>query len=148
MLTIHTKLIDAMLDQAHKDHPMETCGIIVGPKGGNQPLRLIPMRNAAQSSTFFTFDPQQQLQTWREMETRNEVPVVIYHSHTESQAYPSRSDIEFAHEPQCHYVIIATDSNYSDKIRSFRIINSSVTEERIHIVKHYPHQEESTVLAV
>ena len=57
MLTIHAKLVEAMIAQAHKDHPIETCGVIAGPQGCNLPLRLIPMRNAARSAVFFKFDP-------------------------------------------------------------------------------------------
>lgn len=52
MLTIHTRLISAMIAQASSDHPIETCGIIAGPADSNLPLRLIPMRNAAQSENF------------------------------------------------------------------------------------------------
>ena len=68
MLTIHSKLVNAVIAQALNDHPLETCGIIAGPAGSNLPLRLIPMRNMAQSKTFFQFDPQQQLQVWKEMD--------------------------------------------------------------------------------
>ena len=131
MLVIHSKLIEAMIAQAHKDHPIETCGVIAGPEGSNIPLRLIPMRNVAQSNTFFEFDPQQQLQVWREMEARDEEPVVIYHSHTGSQAYPSRTDVENASEPKAQYVIIPTDKLYEGEIRSFRILDGMVTDSSI-----------------
>lgn len=131
MLVINTKFVEAMLAQARKDHPIETCGIIAGEEGSNTPSRLIPMHNIARSSGFFQFDPKQQLQVWREMDQRQEQPIVIYHSHTDYQAYPSREDIEFATEPQAHYVIIATNPKYHESIRSFRIVNGTVTEERI-----------------
>jgi [CysO sulfur-carrier protein]-S-L-cysteine hydrolase len=137
MLVIHSKLVEAMIAQAHKDHPIETCGVIAGPEGSNMPLRLIPMLNVAQSNTFFEFDPQQQLQVWREMEKYGEEPVVIYHSHTGSQAYPSRTDVENASEPKAHYVIIPTDSLYDGEIRSFRILDGMITEERVCKVNGY-----------
>ncbi|CAD86264.1 MULTISPECIES: M67 family metallopeptidase [Nitrosomonas] len=137
MLTIHTKLISAMITQSLKDHPIETCGIIAGLAGSNLPLRLIPMRNVAQSENFFMFDPQQQLQVWKEMSARHEEPVVIYHSHTGSEAYPSRSDVELAAEPQAHYVIIPTCSPHKEEIRSFRIVDQMVIEERVQIVRQY-----------
>ncbi len=137
MLTIHTKLVNAMITQARQDHPIETCGIIAGPVKSNLPLRLIPMRNIAQSEDFFEFDSQQQLQVWREMEQRNEEPVVIYHSHTHSQAYPSHTDVQYATEPQAHYIIISTDQTDEDEIRSFRIVEKMVIEERVRIVKTY-----------
>ncbi|MCO6427654.1 M67 family metallopeptidase [Nitrosomonas communis] len=137
MLTIHIELIEAMLAQANQDHPIETCGVIAGIEGSDIPSRLIPMRNVANSQTFFQFDPQQQLQVWKEMAARGEEPVVIYHSHTSSSAYPSRTDIEYASEPQSHYVIIPTDPSYKREIRSFRILHGMIVEERIRILdKH------------
>ncbi|MGZ5076833.1 MAG: Mov34/MPN/PAD-1 family protein [Methylobacter sp.] len=137
MLVIHSKLIEAIIIQADKDHPIETCGVIAGPEGSDTPLRLIPMRNAAHSETFFEFEPQQQLQVWKEIETRGEEPIVIYHSHTHSQAYPSRTDIENASEPGAHYVIISTDNECFSEIRSFRILDGMVTEERVSMVSAY-----------
>ena len=137
MLTIQIEVVDAMLAQAHQDHPVETCGIIAGLEGSNMPSRLIPMRNAAESETFFKFDPQQQLQIWKEMAARGEEPIAIYHSHTKSPAFPSRTDIEYASEPQSHYVIISTDPKYKQEIRSFRILNGMVVEERIRVLDKF-----------
>jgi proteasome lid subunit RPN8/RPN11 len=147
MLTIHAKLVEAIIAQARRDHPIETCGVIAGHEGANFPLRLIPMRNVARSETFFKFDPQQQLQVWREMEARGEEPVVIYHSHTGSQAYPSRADVDHATEPQCHYVIIPTDPRYGDEIRSFRIVDGMVTEERVRMLDAYQLKGEAAMVA-
>lgn len=147
MLTIHTRLISAMIAQASNDHPIEACGIIAGPAGSNLPLRLIPMRNAAQSESFFMFDPQQQLEVWKEMNVRHEEPIVIYHSHTASEAYPSRSDVELAAEPQAHYVIIPSYSPDENEIRSFRIVDQMVIEERIRIVRQYQPELEFQMVA-
>jgi proteasome lid subunit RPN8/RPN11 len=146
VLTIPIEFIEAMLTQANQDHPIETCGIIAGLEGSDMPSRLIPMRNVENSQTFFKFDPQQQLQVWKEMAVRGEEPIVIYHSHTSSLAYPSRTDIEYAFEPQSHYVIIPTDPSYQKEIRSFRILHGMVTEERIRILdKHKSTSELSRV---
>lgn len=147
MLTIHVKLVEAMLAQAHKDHPIEACGVIAGPMGSNLPLRLIPMRNAAQSETFFQFEPQQQLQVWKAMEARGEEPIVIYHSHTSTQAYPSHTDVKYASEPRSHYVIIPTGFTYGEEIRSFRIWEGMVTEERIRMLNSYKSEWELSMVA-
>ena len=147
MLTIHHKLVEAMISQAMNDHPIETCGVIAGSAGYNLPLRLIPMKNIAQSEHFFRFDPQQQLLVWKEMEARGEEPVVIYHSHTSSQAYPSRADVELATEPQAHYVIIPTASLNQEDVRSFRIIDQMVIEERIRVVHQYQPELELQMVA-
>ena len=64
----------------------------------------------------------------------DEEPVVIYHSHTATEAYPSRTDISFAGEPGAHYVLVSTREPDSEEIRSFRIVDSVVTEEEVNIV--------------
>ena len=46
------------------------------------------------STTYYTFDTKQRLRVQREMDAGNEWPVVIYHSHTRSPAYPSQVDID------------------------------------------------------
>lgn len=137
MLIILSDHFEAMVAQALDDHPIETCGVIAGPAGTNLPLRLIPMRNIAKSERFFQFDPQQQLQVWKEMDGRGEKPIVLYHSHTQSRAYPSREDVMYTAETQAHYVIISTNSLYGQKIRSFRIIDGRVMEETVKMVDRY-----------
>lgn len=137
MLTIQIKLVEAMLAQAHKDHPIEACGVLAGPIGSNLPQRLIPMQNAVRSENFFQFDPLQHLRVWKEMEARDEAPIVIYHSHTKTQAYPSHTDIKYATEPKAHYVIVSTSLQYEEELRSFRIVDGIVIEERIKIVNTY-----------
>lgn len=136
MLTIPSDLVDAVVMQARNDHPIETCGVIAGTVGSDRPIRLIPMHNIAQSTTFFQFDPQQQLRVWNEMEANNEEPIVLYHSHTQSKAYPSREDVMYASEPQAHYLIISTDARYGGELRSFRIVDGKVTEETIEMAQH------------
>ena len=137
MLIILSELVDAMIAQAQDDHPLETCGAIAGPQGSDLPLRLIPMRNIAKSANFFQFDPDEQFRAWKEMEDRGEEPVVLYHSHTQSRAYPSREDVALAVEPHAHYVIIATDPARPPEIRSFRIIDGEVAEEKLKSVNGY-----------
>ncbi len=66
------------------------------------------MTNAERSPTFYRFDSMEQLQVWREMDDRDEEPVVIYHSHTATEAYPSRTDISYAMEPDAHYLLVST----------------------------------------
>ena len=63
--------------------------------------------------------------------TADEEPVVIYHSHTATEAYPSRTDISYASEPGAHYVLVSTREPGADEFRSFRIIDGAVTEEEV-----------------
>ena len=89
------------------------------------------MPNAERSPTFYRFDSMEQLRVWREMDDRDEEPVVIYHSHTATEAYPSRTDISYASEPGAHYVLVSTREPDEDEFRSFRIVDGEVTEEEV-----------------
>jgi proteasome lid subunit RPN8/RPN11 len=131
MLTIGAELRSKILAHAIADYPDEACGVIAGPAGSDRPDRFIPMLNAERSPTFYRFDSMEQLRVWREMDDRDEEPVVIYHSHTATEAYPSRTDIAYASEPGAHYVLVSTREPDRPEFRSFRIVDGVVTEEDV-----------------
>ena len=127
-----------MIAHARADHPDEACGVIAGPVGSDSPQRFIPMVNAARSTTFYEFDSGDLLRLYREMDARDEEPVVIYHSHTATEAYPSRTDISYASEPNAHYVLLSTRSEDVTDVRSYRIVDGEVTEEMLEITESVP----------
>jgi proteasome lid subunit RPN8/RPN11 len=139
VLVIRQDLIDAMVAHARADHPDEACGIIAGPEGSDTPERFVPMLNAARSPTFYEFDSGDLLRLYRDLDDRDEVPVVIYHSHTATEAYPSRTDIAYASEPDAHYVLVSTRETGTEdgpyELRSFRIVDGQVTEEPISVLE-------------
>ena len=134
MLTIDNAIVEAIVAHARRDHPDEACGVVAGPVGADRPTRHIPMDNAARSMTFYEFDSMEHLRVWREMDDNDEEPVVIYHSHTATEAFPSRTDISFAGEPAAHYLLVSTRDPEVEEIRSFRIVDGVVTEEEVNIV--------------
>ena len=144
VLTIDSATYDAIVAHARRDHPDEACGVVAGPAGSDRPARLVPMLNAAMSPTFYEFDSADLLRLYQEMDARDEEPVVIYHSHTATEAYPSRTDIALAQEPNAHYVLVSTrdgalDPSYDGPVefRSFRIVDGEVSEERVRVVPAY-----------
>jgi proteasome lid subunit RPN8/RPN11 len=133
MLTISPALYEKIVAHARADHPDEACGVIAGPAGSGRPERFIPMLNAERSPTFYRFDSLEQLRVWRDMDDRGEEPVVIYHSHTATEARPSRTDISYASEPGAHYVLVSTRDASEVEFRSFRIVDGTVTEEEVRV---------------
>jgi proteasome lid subunit RPN8/RPN11 len=131
--------VDAMISHARADHPDEACGVIIGAFGSDQPTRLVRMINADRSPTFFRFDPAEQFRLYQEMEANDEEIVVVYHSHTATEAYPSRTDVSLASEPQAHYVLVSTAASGNQdgpvEVRSYRILDGVVTEEEIEITE-------------
>lgn len=134
MLTIDQAVYDAIVAHARRDHPDEACGVVAGPAGSDRPRRVVPMANAERSPTFYRLDPAEQLRVWREMDDRDEEPLVIYHSHTATEAYPSRTDVSLASEPGAHYVLVSTRQPDTVEFRSFRIVDGLVTEEEVRVV--------------
>lgn len=131
MLTVSEQIRDAIIAHARKDHPDEACGIVAGAAGSDTPVRMVEMLNAERSPTFYRFDSGEQLRVWREMDDADEEPVIIYHSHTATEAYPSRTDISFASEPGAHYVLVSTREPGSTEFRSYQIVEGEVTEEPV-----------------
>jgi proteasome lid subunit RPN8/RPN11 len=135
VLKIRQELVDAIVAHARQDHPDEACGVIAGPAGTDRPERFIPMVNAARSPNFYEFDSLDLLRLYREFDDNNEDPVVIYHSHTHTEAFPSRTDISYASEPFAHYVLVSTRETGTEpgpyEFRSFRIVEGVVNEEEV-----------------
>ena len=137
MLEISRKFVNAILTQSRSEYPDECCGVILGPVGTGKAARLKPMINAAHSPTFYEFDSRDLLSLYREIDDNDEELVVIYHSHTETEARPSRTDIAYASEPEAHYVLVSTREEIAPAIefRSFRIIDGVVSEEEVSITE-------------
>jgi proteasome lid subunit RPN8/RPN11 len=138
VLRIDQATYDAIVAHAKRDHPDEACGVVVGPEGSDRPERFVPMVNAASSPTFYEFDPSDLYKLYREMDANDEEPVVVYHSHTATEAYPSRTDTDLAQEPHAHYVLVSTREHGNSagpvEFRSYRIVDGDVTEEEVDVV--------------
>jgi len=93
------------------------------------------MLNAARSPTFYEFDSGDLLRLYREMDDRDEELVVIYHSHTATEAYPSRTDVSLAQEPGAHYVLVSTREPDHTEVRSYRIVDGEVAEEEVTVLE-------------
>jgi proteasome lid subunit RPN8/RPN11 len=138
VLTIDRSVRDAIVAHARRDHPDEACGLVAGPVGADRPERVIPMTNALRSMTQYDFEPGEKLRAFREMDDRDEEVVVVYHSHTATEAYPSRTDVRFASQPASHYVLVSTRDPDEVEFRSFRIVDGGVTEEEVRVTESVP----------
>lgn len=129
-LLVRRGLLHGMVAHAYRDHPVEACGVLAGPAGSDRPARLVEMVNADASRFAYRFAAAEQVAVWRDIESRGERPVVIYHSHTATAAEPSGVDIACACEPDVHYVVISTRAP-TPEVRSFRIVDGRATEEPV-----------------
>jgi proteasome lid subunit RPN8/RPN11 len=86
VLELPQELVDRVVAHARKDHPDECCGVIAG--AGGTATRLFEMTNAERSPTGFVFDSGEWLRVSRDIDDADEEPLVVYHSHTATEAYP------------------------------------------------------------
>jgi len=129
MLTLTQQIIDEIVDQAQAEAPNECCGIIAGKDG--RATKLFKARNAEASPYRYSVDAQDLFKIYRECEASDWEFLVIYHSHTASEAYPSPTDVRLAFWPEAHYVLISLEDAEKPVVRSFRILDSAVSEEEI-----------------
>ena len=99
-------------------------------RAGDRVERFYRCRNAAESARVYTVDPHDHLRAERDAERHGWEMIGVVHSHTHSEPYPSPTDIAQAPDPGWHYVIVSLKRE-SPETRSYRIVDTAVTEERI-----------------
>ena len=125
-------MLDSILAHARRDHPDECCGVIAGRDG--VPTRLFEMTNAERSPTGFVFDSAEWLRVYRDIDDADEDLLVVYHSHTMTEAYPSRTDVRWsANTPGTSWLLVSTRDPDEVEVRSFRIDDGVVVEEELEI---------------
>ena len=125
-------MVDQVVAHARRDHPDECCGVISGRAGA--PARLFEMANADRSPTGFTFDSADWLTVYRDVEDADEDLFVVYHSHTATEGYPSRTDVLWSRTTGfAHWLIVSTREPDVDELRSYQIIDGVVAEEELEI---------------
>ncbi len=119
---------DAMVAHAWSDFPYEVCGLLgIEPDGT---LHHWTITNDERSMTYYVMNPRELLKAMREIED-NEWEMVIYHSHTHTQAYPSETDIRLAAYPEATYAIVTLQDRDRPDIRAFRILDGDVIERPV-----------------
>jgi proteasome lid subunit RPN8/RPN11 len=130
-LVLEQQYIDKMIAHAKEEAPNECCGIIAG--AGGRATKLYRAVNAEHSPYRYSVDPKDLLRIHREVDDQDWEFLVIYHSHTHTEAYPSPTDVRLAAWPEARYVLVSLMDEAAPAVRAYRIENSTVTEEPIEI---------------
>jgi proteasome lid subunit RPN8/RPN11 len=126
---IAPELAEQMVAHAIADLPNECCGMIAGV--GGTATRVLPATNSEGSPFMYVMDPREQMRIMDEIEDSGEDLLAIYHSHTRSAAFPSRTDVELAFFPQTLYVIVSIADRDAPDIRAFRLARGAPEGEQI-----------------
>lgn len=134
MLRITDAVRAAIIGAAYDDLPNETCGLIGGNPHTGKATVYYPCKNLAASSKVYTIDPRDHLRAERDAEDQGLEIIGVVHSHTHTESYPSPTDVAQAPDPAWHYVIVSLKRE-SPVVRSFRIVDETITEEPIDVVR-------------
>jgi proteasome lid subunit RPN8/RPN11 len=117
---------DEIIAHARAGLPNEACGILAGRDGRVE--RFFPAESDEPSPYYYRIEARDQIRIMNAIDDAGLDLVGIYHSHTSSPAYPSRTDAEQAFWPDAVYVIVSLAEPAAD-VRGYRIRDMAITEE-------------------
>jgi [CysO sulfur-carrier protein]-S-L-cysteine hydrolase len=133
MISFAKELLNQIMDHCKRESPNEACGILAGIDG--KAKKVFEMTNTDKSPSSYFMDAKEQLKVMKDMRSLGLDMIGIYHSHVASAAYPSSHDIELAFYEEASYLIISLMDMNNPNIRSFKIIDGKIEEEKIQIIE-------------
>jgi len=143
MLYLTKEQFEGIIKHCQREYPKESCGILAGKvySEQNQSMKKITkvykMTNTSDNPEICYFmKPEEQLKVFKEMRQLEIEMLGIYHSHSNSPAYPSQRDCEMAFYPEADYVIISLKDYNNPVVRAFKIIEGRIEEKNIVVRKN------------
>ena len=130
-LVIPGSIYRELLDQAHKQAPIEACGILGG--RGDRVEAFHPMTNTDHSADHFLMEPAEQFRVVKSLRAAGQRMLAIHHSHPASPSRPSAEDIRLALTPDVLYTILSLQGPANPVLRAFAICEGVVTEHPLAI---------------
>ena len=132
MLEIPREFADEIITHALEEDPNECCGILAA--SGGKIVKHYRVTNVEHSPVRYSMDSKELLNAYLEIDDRGWELLVLYHSHTHSEAYPSQTDLRLATWPDAYYALVSLMDKEHPVIRAFRIENGTITEEELAVV--------------
>ena len=149
-LKIPQQILDELVTHARELDPYECCGLLAGKDGAvthhykitntvakdAQAIHVFDQANVKQlrhlsettrAEVAYFMDPKELFAAFKDMRKQGVELAVIYHSHTHSPAYPSRTDIGLAMYPDPVYIIVSLENKSKPDIRAYFIKEQQVT---------------------
>ncbi len=120
-----------MIEHARKEAPLECCGILGGRDGMAE--RVFELSNTEKSPIRYSMSPQEQLKVFEEMDRESLEMIAIYHSHIDTDPFPSETDVKLAFYPEVFSVIISLKEE-RPVVKAFRIREDAIYPEEIEVV--------------
>lgn len=120
-------LYERMLEHARRELPFEACGVISG-NSEKEAKHYYPARNELKSTTRYNIEPEDLYRIIMDIEEKGYEIWGIFHSHPDSSAYPSGTDLEQSYYPDAYYLIASFIDARKPVLRAFKIVNRQVEE--------------------
>lgn len=135
-LVLPRKLVNQVLTHAQQNEHTEACGLISTSDGN--PAHYYAVKNiAADPSTHFEMEPEQQIAAMKRMREHGEDLLAIVHSHPESPPLPSATDMQEAGYPHAYYIIVSLNTRGVLEMRGYKIANGDMQP----VDMHYEHED-------
>ncbi len=125
-----------MLAAAWDTYPLEGCGLLIGPGGGDRVERFVPIANEANSARIYRLDGSAYAKAAMAADDDGLDIIGVMHSHTHTAAYPSPTDVAEASKPlvppDWHWVIVSLAWGFPE-LHSFRIGADGIQEEIVRL---------------
>ena len=136
MIEIPADIRNAMVEHAIAEVPNEACGLLAGTNGRAE--RFYPIRNTDQSPMTYNLDHHEHERALEDLDQKGWEVVGIFHSHTHTEAYPSRTDVEKSVGPRRFYpnakfLIVSLADRDRPDLRVFSITDDGVEEQEARI---------------
>lgn len=124
-MRIRRAVIDAIVDHARRETPRECCGLLIG--ADDTILESRAARNLRHSEVAYLVAPDDHFAAIRAARASGLAVVGAYHSHPNSAAVPSPTDIREATDPEFLYLIVSLRA-VEPEIAAYRISNGAFAE--------------------
>ncbi len=125
-MRISNDLLGELIAHARTESPNECCGMIAGADGDFTVF--FAARNEFESPLRFQIDSRDQIRIANEIDERGEEIAAIYHSHPNSEAYPSQTDVNLARWWPGVLWVICSLAGDEPVVRAFNIDGSEIEE--------------------
>ena len=129
MLKIKQNVLNALMEHARGEAPLEACGYLA--EKGGVVVVYYKMTNVDQSPVHFAMEPAEQFEAMRKMREAGHKLRAVYHSHPATPARVSEEDKRLAYDPSLSYVIV---SLLEENIKSYKVKAGVVEDETIEVV--------------
>ena len=121
-ITLSQSIKKTLIQHAENENPNESCAILYG--NGDTVSDVFLTKNIEESPVNFTISNDQLIEGYKIAEEKKLQVIGIFHSHPNSEAYPSSTDKKFMHSNPVAWII------YSGANKNFKayVLKSDVLE--------------------